>query len=376
MNNARKYHEVILLPFITLVFLPFFFIGIGLSQCIPKYRKSGKYIVRCFLQNHHNLVRFYAFFTLVISKWFKRQFLSFFFRRKWAPEMCAIQLTDRCNNNCAFCFSDTGCRNSDIPKEKLYEFVSYMKRKGTLIFLLIGGEPFLHTNIHDVISKNKDVYFLIITNGKIDERDIDAIEKEKNVFLLISTQIDSAVTDAIRGPGTADRLLRLYAELRKKKILFGISVVATKQNYTTLCRSETYTYYQSLGVSLIWVSPYLPVGTGRHEEHILSVDDLNALSDTISDYVVSKTGLLTLDIIKDTQLLGCSAGRRLIYVDVNLKIYPCFYLCDNCIGDADSKTILRSISSYAGTHSTSKTCMGKETYLTDYFPSHLTGDEY
>ena len=84
-----------------------------------------------------------------------------------------FNITYTCNSNCIFCYSHNTIHSGKVHKELSYtDFCEYLKRKkvGSSDRVIInGGEPFLHTQIIDILTFLVDIKceVLIYTNGRL-----------------------------------------------------------------------------------------------------------------------------------------------------------------------------------------------------------------
>ena len=64
----------------------------------------------------------------------------------------------------------------------------------------------------------------------MDERYFDLFDKCRNLVPIMSIEGEQDVTDARRGKGIYDRLIRNMNELKRRGLIFGASVTVTTQN--------------------------------------------------------------------------------------------------------------------------------------------------
>lgn len=124
-----------------------------------------------------------------------------------------IEITERCNLKCSFCFASSGENNKakdlDINTiRSMYE--SVLKYSGICNIQISGGEPTLRDDLPDIIKLGHDMGFNFIqlnTNGIRLAEDMDFVKKLKEADLnSIFLQFD----------GTEDEI---YEKLRGRKLL-------------------------------------------------------------------------------------------------------------------------------------------------------------
>ena len=144
-----------------------------------------------------------------------------------------IELTDKCNLNCSYCFK----RERDKHKEKIkvvYEndfsnLVEIAKDSSIKKVTLSGGEPLLYKNFEGVVQLLSDKELVLLTNGieKIENRDI--LEK---LNIVVSLDGNYDIMNKHRGIDKADffkiiQNIRWYIEYAKTT---SINTVITSYN--------------------------------------------------------------------------------------------------------------------------------------------------
>lgn len=141
-----------------------------------------------------------------------------------------IEVTQRCNLRCGFCFADSGVRcERDPPIEqinRLYQCV--MKASGRCNVQLSGGEPTLRDDLPEIIRNGKEIGFRFIqvnTNGIRLSRDEKFVEKLKSAGLdSIFLQFDGT-NDGIYKRLRGRRLLAVKIRAIENCRKYGIGVV-------------------------------------------------------------------------------------------------------------------------------------------------------
>ena len=130
-----------------------------------------------------------------------------------------VLVTEKCNLACSFC--NMFIPHYELPKHRdtqtilndidlYFNLVDYVS-----IFHLVGGEPFLHPNIKDIIEYILEKYsdkidkFIITTNGTVlPKEEILEVLKNNNVILSVSNY--SNKLEKLKGK--VDRVLETYQE--------------------------------------------------------------------------------------------------------------------------------------------------------------------
>jgi MoaA/NifB/PqqE/SkfB family radical SAM enzyme len=192
------------------------------------------------------------------------------------PPFFFIALTDACNLKCRGCWIGTeGATIRELPFETANRVISEGKKQGCRYFTLLGGEPFLYRRLFDLVEAHPDCYFQIITNGLfLDAPTVSRISELGNITPLVSLDGNQATNDERRGKGVYRGVLAGLAQLRAKKILFGVATTVTAANFEeVLCDAYVQKIIDS-GATYLWYYGYRPVGANPTVELALSKDQM------------------------------------------------------------------------------------------------------
>jgi MoaA/NifB/PqqE/SkfB family radical SAM enzyme len=120
-----------------------------------------------------------------------------------SPLLAYILVTNRCNLDCVYCFSNANKKeNLDIPLEKIYQIIDQLKKCGTILITITGGEPGLRKDLDKIIDYiiKKGMMVELVTNGLNFEKYLDTIKKVD--FLAISVDGSEEIHDKNRGKGS------------------------------------------------------------------------------------------------------------------------------------------------------------------------------
>lgn len=120
-----------------------------------------------------------------------------------APLLAYILVTNRCNLDCVYCFSNAHRTSPmDLSSEQLFSIIDQLKQCGTLMITVSGGEPCLRNDLGEIIEYilQKGMLVELVTNGIRFEKNIDIIRKVD--FLAISVDGSEEAHDKNRGKGS------------------------------------------------------------------------------------------------------------------------------------------------------------------------------
>ena len=178
--------------------------------------------------------------------------------KEHAPEELWLHVTNRCNLSCAHCLVDSSPKGIEgLSGERWLGIVEEAKQLGVRQFYITGGEPFLRSDLLDIVRAIcSDSELVILTNAMFFRP--DTLERLKDVSggrLTLQVSIDgpdAATHNAIRGSGF-ERTLEGTRALLEAGFRPTVSTVVTRSNIATLGRFPR--FLSDLGVGrhhLLW----------------------------------------------------------------------------------------------------------------------------
>ncbi|MDX9973203.1 MAG: radical SAM protein [FCB group bacterium] len=170
-----------------------------------------------------------------------------------------LELTDRCNRRCAYCFQDTALRRTrDLPREEAERVLREFKALGGRYVTFSGGEPTLWPDWPSLaeFAANLGLVTTLATNGSTLGSHIDVLNRLR---MYVAVSLDAArpeIHDALRGPDTFaplhDALLRISEKGLSEFII--LSYTPCSLNYRELpglCRLALDLRIPHLSVSVL-----------------------------------------------------------------------------------------------------------------------------
>src|SRR6187397_923113 len=121
-------------------------------------------------------------------------------RGQFFPPYLYISIINSCNLRCQGCWVDVAAKQQTIDLVAMNRMINEAKAMGNSFFGLLGGEPFMHSELFDILAAHGDAYFQVFTNGQfIDEQAAKKLRQLGNVTPLISIEGSEIVSDTRRG---------------------------------------------------------------------------------------------------------------------------------------------------------------------------------
>jgi MoaA/NifB/PqqE/SkfB family radical SAM enzyme len=177
------------------------------------------------------------------------------------PPFLFISIINSCQLRCQGCWVDVEAPKKMITLEEMNRVVNDAKKHGNSYFGILGGEPFLHPNLIEILEAHPDCYFQIFTNGQLITDQMAAeLRRVGNATPLISIEGSEIVSDERRGRlNVLNRTLAGLENCRKHKLITGVATSVCQTNFGMLSE-DWLKRLIDLGVHYAWFHLYRVVG--------------------------------------------------------------------------------------------------------------------
>lgn len=245
------------------------------------------------------------------------------------PWAILLDPTSACNLHCTGCWAAEYGNKLNLTYDEIDDIIRQGKEMGVYMYIYTGGEPLVRKNdLIKICEKHSDCIFLTFTNATlIDEEFADEMKRVHNLVPAISLEGFEEATDARRGAGTYQKVVKAMDLLRSKHLIFGVSCCYTSQNFESITSEEYYDKMIELGALFVWYFHYMPVGNDAAPELLPTPEQRTEMYKRIRDYRNRKP-LFAMDFQNDAEYVGgCIAGgRRYLHINANGDIDPCVFI--------------------------------------------------
>src|SRR5262249_37224266 len=136
---------------------------------------------------------------------------------------------------------------------------------------IVGGEPFMHPRLFDLLEPHPDCYFQIFTNGQfISDEKAKRLRDMGNVTPLISVEGNEIISDERRGRASVlSKTLQGIHNSVKNKVFTGVCTSLCQTNFELL--SEKWVdRLIDMGVMYTWFHVYRPMGPDANPQLCLT----------------------------------------------------------------------------------------------------------
>ncbi len=187
------------------------------------------------------------------------------------PPFLYISLINSCQLRCQGCWVDVASPRQMIELDDMNRIINDAKKHGNSFFGLLGGEPFMHPNLFDILEAHPDCYFQIFTNGHLISDEVgQRLRRVGNATVLVSIEGSEVVSDERRG--NKDVLSKTMAGLEnaiRNRLIVGVATSVCQSNIE-LVSEEWLLRLIDMGVHYAWFHTYRVIGPDPAEELALT----------------------------------------------------------------------------------------------------------
>jgi MoaA/NifB/PqqE/SkfB family radical SAM enzyme len=183
-------------------------------------------------------------------------------RGEYFPPFLYISVINSCNLRCQGCWVDVAAKQQTISPEAFDKLLREARAMGNAFFGIVGGEPFMHPHLLDMLARHPDVYFQVFTNGQLITPDrARRLRRLGNVTPLISVEGNEIVSDQRRGRANVlGRTLEGLHNCLDQRVMTGVCTSVCQSNIEDLLNEKWIDRLIEMGVLYTWFHVYRPMG--------------------------------------------------------------------------------------------------------------------
>lgn len=211
-------------------------------------------------------------------------------RGEFFPPYLYISIINSCNLRCQGCWVDVAHKQQKIDVPAMNRMINEAKAMGNSFFGLLGGEPFMHGELFEILEAHPDVYFQVFTNGHfITDEVAKRLRKCGNVTVLVSIEGSEVISDERRGKaGVYSKSMEGVQNCLNNKVMTGVCTSLCQSNYEDLLQEKWLDRLIEMGVLYTWFHIYRPVGPDPTEALSLTQEQQKKARQFVVDMRVKK----------------------------------------------------------------------------------------
>jgi MoaA/NifB/PqqE/SkfB family radical SAM enzyme len=221
-------------------------------------------------------------------------------RGEFFPPFLYISIINTCNLRCQGCWVDVAGKQTKIDFAAMDRTLTEAKGMGNSFFGILGGEPFLHKELLDILAAHPDAYFQVFTNGHFITPDVaKRLHQMGNVTPLISVEGSEIVSDQRRGrEGVLSKTMEGLHNCLEHNVMTGVCTSVCKTNIDDLLNDRWVDRLISMGVMYCWFHVYRVVGPESSPELALDTEELSRVRRFVVETRVKKP-IIVIDAYHD-----------------------------------------------------------------------------
>ncbi|HEY5310949.1 MAG TPA: radical SAM/SPASM domain-containing protein, partial [Pirellulales bacterium] len=193
-------------------------------------------------------------------------------RGEFFPPFLYISIINSCNLRCQGCWVDVAAERQVIDVAAMHKLIGEAKAVGNSFFGILGGEPFMHPGLVEILAGHPECYFQVFTNGQFITDEVAAqLRAIGNVTPLVSIEGTEIISDQRRGrAGVLSKTMAGLECCLRNKLLTGVATSLCQTNFDDLLTEAWLDRLIEMGVLYCWFHVYRPVGPDAKPELALT----------------------------------------------------------------------------------------------------------
>lgn len=211
-------------------------------------------------------------------------------RGEFFPPYLYISIINSCNLRCQGCWVDVAHKQEKIDVPAMNRMINEAKAMGNSFFGLLGGEPFMHGELFEILEQHRDAYFQVFTNGHfITDDAAKRLRKLGNVTPLVSIEGSEIISDVRRGKANVwSKSMEGVQNCLNNKVMTGVCTSLCQSNFDDLLQEKWVDRLIEMGVLYTWFHIYRPVGPDACEDLCLTPEQQKKARQFVVDMRIKK----------------------------------------------------------------------------------------
>src|SRR5204863_1344010 len=184
------------------------------------------------------------------------------------PPFLYVSVINSSNLRRQGCWVDVAAKQETIKPDAMHQLIREAKEMGNVFFGIVGGEPFMHPQLFEILEAHPECYFQVFTNGQfITDEKAKRLRQLGNVTPLISVEGNQIVSDVRRGrAGVLSKTMQGVQNCLNNKVFTGVCTSLCQSNIDDLLTEPWIDRLIDMGVMYTWFHVYRPMGPDANPE--------------------------------------------------------------------------------------------------------------
>ncbi len=241
-----------------------------------------------------------------------------------------LRVTCRCNLKCLHCYSaEVSCGN-ELRTCEVKSAIDILARNGVDHITISGGEPFLRSDIFDILKySSKRAKTGIVCNGTL--LDKSAARRLSGIdisHIMVSVDGTGDAHDKLRGKNAYSKTVKGVMNCLDYGLPLGVSTTLSRLNSNHIM--DIYDFLKENNIRRWIIEKLKPVGRAKEANIHIEKKDEDVLMDILRQL---KAGDADMNISVYDCAANCSSGIKTISVSPNGDVTPCAFMPDAICGN-------------------------------------------
>ena len=211
-------------------------------------------------------------------------------RGEYFPPFLYVSVINSCNLRCQGCWVDVSAKQQTIDPASMSRLIKDAQAAGNSFFGIVGGEPFMHPQLLEILAQHPKCYFQVFTNGHfITDEVARELRRLGNVTPLVSVEGSELISDERRGrKEVLSKTMQGLENCLKHKLLTGVCTSVCQTNLEDFVNEAWVDRLIEMGVLYTWFHVYRPMGPKPQPELSLSREQQRRIRQFVVDMRVKK----------------------------------------------------------------------------------------
>ncbi|MBQ6471191.1 MAG: radical SAM protein [Victivallales bacterium] len=248
------------------------------------------------------------------------------------PPFLIASITSVCNMHCRGCYvRGIGSCNDEATQEEMMcadewrSVFAQARDLGICFIIIVGGEPFLRSDVLQVTAEFPEILFPVFTNGTLmSEQYLSLFDKNRNLVPILSLEGGQAATDQRRGNGIYQNLLAWMEQMKNRGLLFGTSITVTKENIKDITAPDFIGEMNRHGCKAMFFVDY--VSTSEEDKDLEPADEEREyMKNAMAECRSAHKDMIFISFPGDEKASGgcLAAGRGFFHINAYGGAEPC-----------------------------------------------------
>lgn len=272
--------------------------------------------------------------------------LAKFAAANWIPTTVNIELTNKCNQRCQFCFQDDFTKRG-LSLEMLQRIGFELHEAGTIFVSFTGGEIFIRRDAMEILGVFNEIGFAleIKTNGTLLTKEII---RHLSTLKIIDVQVSlyetvSGESSLTGGHYNYRQVIANIQMLRDAGLSTSISITVGTHNIAQL--EEIHTKLELAGLAdIVFYNAYITPnrrGSGEEAKYRLSYAEIIGVLRPFLKRIKKFFPMTEKYRDCETGSAPCKAGRNQLAIDPEGWVFPCLDLPMIRLGNLQKTSLMK-----------------------------------